>query len=244
MKRIAVLFLILSLLLCGCGLLPLPTDPTEPTMQTDPTDPTNNTDPTDPTDPTGPAVYYRHPLTGTILDKPWSGQNAAVLIDNLREAMPQCGISRADILYEVEVESGSTRFLAVYSDISKAGVIGPVHSSRTAFNSIAVAYDAPLIHWGGSDVALNAMYDDSEERIKNWEHLDEMMNAAYFYRDVPRQNQGYAYEHTLFSTGSLIAQALQDWTWQSTWLPWVKEVTFYEVLFGLSGVLRLGTDGG
>jgi MFS family permease len=42
-------------------------------------------------------------------------------------------------------------------------------------------------------------------------------------------------------SSGLIAQALQDWTWQSTWLPWVKEVTFYEVLFGLSGVLRLAS---
>ena len=213
MKRIAVLFLVLSLLLSGCSLLPLPTAPTEPTKNTDPTDPTSVTDPTQPTDPTNPTdpvVYNRHPLTGAVLDQPWSGQNTAVLIDNLRDAAPQCGISKADILYEVEAESGITRFLAVYSDIAKAGVVGPVHSTRTAFNSIAVAYDAPLIHCGGSAFALDAMYDDSEDRIKNWEHIDEMANAAYFYRDVHRQNQGYAYEHTLFSTGSLIAQAMRE----------------------------------
>jgi MFS family permease len=37
----------------------------------------------------------------------------------------------------------------------------------------------------------------------------------------------------------IIAQTLKDWSWQTTWMPWVKEFTFYELLFALSGVLRL-----
>ena len=209
MKRIAVLFLVLSLLLSGCSLLPLPTNPTEPSNQTDPTEPTTDINPTDPTEPTQPAVSYRNPLTGVVLDQPWSGQISAVVIENLQQAAPQHGISQADILYEVETESSSTCFLAIYSDISKAGVIGPVSGTRTAFNSIAVAYDAPIVHCDGSSYAQDAMYDDSGEQIKTWEHLDELLNPAYFYRDIQRQNQGYAYEYTLFSTGSLIAQAME-----------------------------------
>jgi len=217
MKRIAALLVIVCLLLCGCDLLPKPTVPTDPTettgstQSTNPTATTNPTNPTDPTEPTKPQpVYHRHPLTGELLENPWSGQICAVVMNNVQDSMPQCGVSQADILYELEVESGITRCLALFSDISKVEAIGSIRSSRTAFNSIAVAYDAPLIHCGGSSFALDSQYDATGDKIANWEHVDEVYNGQYFYRDVKRQNEGYAYEHTLFTKGESILQALKD----------------------------------
>ena len=212
MKRFLAMLLVLSLFLSACGLRgPDPYDP--PTEATEPSSeptepPTQPTDP--PTEPTEPPVLYRHPLNGTPLDQPWSGQITAVMINNLKKAMPQKGISQADIFYEIEVEGDITRCLAVFSDLSNVPDIGPVRSARTAFNSVAVAYDAPLIHCGGSPgLALAGRYGDSYDTIANWEHIDQAYNGSYFYRDQERYNSGYAWEHVLFTKGEQLLKALE-----------------------------------
>lgn len=207
MKRKIALLLVLCLMLCACGKKePAPTTAptTEPTTAPT-TEPT--TEPT--TAPTEPPVLYRHPLTGAPLEQPWSGQAVAVVINNLKKAMPQKGVSQADIFYEVEVEGDITRCLAIFTDLSKVGDIGPVRSARTAFNSLAVSYGAPLVHCGGSPgLALAGRYDDSYDKIDNWEHIDQAYNGKYFYRDSDRLNSGYAYEHTLFTTGQMLQQVV------------------------------------
>ena len=206
MKRIIALSLVLVMMLCACGKKkPEPTAPTTTAPTTVPT-----TAPTEPTtQPTEPPVLYRHPLTGAPLEAPWFGQAVAVMINNLKKAMPQKGISQADIFYEIEVEGDITRCLAIFTDLSKVADIGPIRSARTAFNSLAVSYNAPLVHCGGSPgLALAGRYDDSYDKIDNWEHIDQAYNGKYFYRDTERYNNGYAYEHTLFTTGEKLQQAM------------------------------------
>lgn len=207
MKRIIAMSLVLVMMLCACGKKkPEPTVPTTTAPTTAPTtEPT--TAPT--TEPTQPPVLYRHPLTGAPLEAPWSGQAIAVVVNNLKKAMPQKGISQADILYEIEVEGDITRCLAIFSDLSNVADIGPIRSARTYFNSVAVSYDAPLVHCGGSQgLALAGRYSESYDKIDNWEHIDQAYNGKYFYRDTDRYNSGYAYEHTLFTTGEKLQQAV------------------------------------
>lgn len=207
MKQRIALLLVLCLMLCACGKQdPQPTtEPTTAPTTAPTTEPT--TEPT--TAPTEPPVLYRHPLTGAPLDEPWSGQAVAVVINNLKKAMPQKGISQADIFYEIEVEGDITRCLAVFTDLSKVSDIGPVRSARTYFNSVAVSYGAPLVHCGGSEgLALSGRYSDSYDKIDNWEHIDQAYNGSYFYRDSDRLNSGYAYEHTLFTTGEKLQQVI------------------------------------
>lgn len=208
MKRIAVLFLIVSLLLSGCSCSKNPTPTTEATTESTTQETTEVTQPS--TTPSKPAeVQYRHPLTGMPLDKPWSGQATAVVINNLKAAMPQHGISQADIFYEVEVEGDITRCLAIFTDLSGVSVIGPIRSARTYYNSLAVSYDAPLVHCGGSEgLALSGRYGASGDTIANWEHIDQAYNGKYFYRDKDRLNSGFSYEHTLFTKGELLQQAM------------------------------------
>ena len=153
----------------------------------------------------------RHPLTGEVLDEVWTGRATAVMINNLIDALPQYGISEADIIYEIETEGGITRLLAIFSDLTDVGSIGPVRSARTFYNSVATSFDAPLIHCGGSGAALNAQYVDNGEQISNWAHIDQMYNGQYFFRDTDRYDyQGYAWEHTLFTTGDMLLEALAD----------------------------------
>lgn len=155
-----------------------------------------------------PEPLYRHPLTGKGLDAPWYGRPVAVVVNNIKDAQPLYGISQADILYEIETEGGITRMLAVFSDLTQVEKVGPVRSARTYFNNIALSYGAPVVHCGGSKAALRGQYDDSYDTISRWQHINEQTNGSYFYRDQDRKQQGYAYEHTLFTTGQKLLQAM------------------------------------
>ena len=203
MKKLTVVLLVLALLLSGCGCSKKPaTDPTEA-----------STAPTEATTPPAtlpPQEANRHPLTGEKLTEPWSGQIVAVKVNNIRDAMPQHGISQADVVYEIE-EEGTTRNMALYSDISKVDRIGSIRSTRTYFVSVAAAYDAYLVHCGTSVHAENGGYDANGNKVSNWKDIDEQKNAntQYFYRDKDRNNAGYAWEHTLFTSGERLTKALE-----------------------------------
>ena len=215
MKRIFMILLALSLLfaLCACG----GDTTTEPSIEvteaptTEPaTEPT--TEPTEVTteEVTEPPVLYRNPLNGEPLDAPYNGRPTAVVINNASDAMPQYGISEADFMYELETEGDITRYMAIFSDLSDVGTIGPVRSARVFFNNIALSYDAPLIHCGGSEFALAGHVDETGSTISNWQHINEMYNPDYFFRDYDRYYSGYSWEHTLFTSGAQLTEALAD----------------------------------
>lgn len=202
MKRIVLLWLaalmVFSLVACGKTQVDTPTtQPTEPT-----------TEPT--TQPTEPEILYRNPLNGEPLDEPYAGRPTAVVINNLRDALPHYGTADADFLFELETESDITRMLAVYDDVSPIGQIGPVRSDRTFFNNIACSFDAAIVHCGGSVRGRNGGYEDSSAKVPNWAHLDATYyEGSYFYRDNDRyKNQGYNWEHCLFTNGEMIKAGL------------------------------------
>lgn len=155
-------------------------------------------------------ILYRHPLNGSPLEEPFTGRATAVVINNIQACLPQHGISGADMIYELETEGGITRLLAIFSDLSDVGNLGPVRSSRSFFNSISAAYDAPIIHCGGSQPGLNGHYSDNGQKVPNWAHINEQNNGSYFFRDKDRLSSGYSREHTLFTTGEKLLKGLSD----------------------------------
>lgn len=209
MKRFLCLALTLCLLLCGCGGKAEETT-AGTTVDTTPETTAEPTTEATTIPETEPPVIYRHSLNGQVLEAPWTGRPTAVVINNIKAALPQYGIGQADMIYELETESGITRLLAVFSDLSNVGTIGPVRSARTFFNNIAVSHDAVLVHCGGSQFALNGNYSDNGDTISGWQHINEQSYGKYFFRDRARYNSGYAWEHTLFTNGEQILQALSD----------------------------------
>lgn len=215
MKRIFIILLALSLLfaLCACG-GDTPTEPsTEPsevptTEQTEPPTTEQTEPPT--TEQTEPPVLYRNPLNGEPMDEPYNGRPVAIVINNQVHALPQYGISEADLMYELEVEGDITRYMAIFSDLSDVGTIGPVRSARVFFNNIALSFDAPMVHCGGSEFALKGHVDETGTKISNWQHINEAYNGSYFFRDYERYNSGYSWEHTLFTSGSQMMEAMVD----------------------------------
>ncbi len=208
MKRLIALLLVLCAVLCACA----PAEETQPSTEatTESTEVTTEETTEETTEVTEPPILYRHPLTGQPLEMPFTGRATAVVVNNIKAALPQFGISDADMIYEVETEGGITRLLAIYTDFSDVGTVGPIRSARTYFSSIALSYDAPLIHCGGSAAALKAWLDDSGTKIQSWEHINEQYYGKYFFRDSERISAGYSREHTLFTSGGQILQALAD----------------------------------
>jgi len=130
--------------------------------------------------------FFTNPLTGmaTMTDIS-NNRPLAFSVSNQRGALPTNatnGISQADIIYEVLVEGGITRFVALYQDITNVGVIGSIRSARHYTVQLAEAYDAIFLHAGGSPLG----YEEIENReITN---LDEVsgLRAQSFRRDIHR----------------------------------------------------------
>ena len=76
----------------------------------------------------------------------------AVSIDNVGDAIPQTSLNKAMLVYEMYVEGGLTRFLAVYKN-EDIDTIGPVRSARPCFVDYVLENDSIFIHYGGSQRA-------------------------------------------------------------------------------------------
>ena len=76
----------------------------------------------------------------------------AVMIDNHSDAWPQSGLNQAYMVYEIIVEGGETRLMALFkgADLEK---IGPVRSARHYFIDYAMENDAIYVHFGQSPQA-------------------------------------------------------------------------------------------
>ncbi len=102
----------------------------------------------------------------------------AVMIDNHKGALPQAGLKDAYLVYEIIVEGGETRLMALFKGVS-VDQIGPVRSSRHYFLDYALENDAMYVHFGWSPQAqsditklgvnnINGMYyDTGKDRTEN-----------------------------------------------------------------------------
>ncbi len=88
----------------------------------------------------------------------------AVMIDNEgSKPLPQGGIKKAQIVYEIIVEGGVTRLMPIFWN-ADAELIGPVRSSRHYFLDYVMEHDAIYVHFGWSPLAKS---DISKLKINN-----------------------------------------------------------------------------
>ena len=76
----------------------------------------------------------------------------ACMIDNHSDAWPQFSINKAYLVYEIIVEGGETRLMALFKG-SDADKVGPMRSSRHYFLDYALENDAIYAHIGWSPQA-------------------------------------------------------------------------------------------
>jgi hypothetical protein len=78
----------------------------------------------------------------------------AVMIDNEPGAWPHAGLQDAYLIYEMIIEGGKTRMMAVFKD-AKTSMIGPIRSARHYYLDYAIENDAIYTHFGFSPQAQN-----------------------------------------------------------------------------------------
>lgn len=103
----------------------------------------------------------------------------AVMIDNHKGAMPQAGLNDAYLVYEIIVEGGESRLMALFKgvDIDK---IGPVRSSRHYFLDYALENDAIYVHFGWSPQAQS---DITKLNVNNINGINESEKSFWRVKD-------------------------------------------------------------
>ena len=115
----------------------------------------------------------------------------AIMIENHNQARPQSGLYKADVLYEIPVEGGITRFMGLFTQMP--GLVGPVRSCREYFVDRALEVDALYVHCGGSPMGYAYI---SKSKIRS---IDEIKNSPPFFRDKVRKAP-----HNLYGNGDAI----------------------------------------
>ncbi len=202
MKRLlsAVLAAAMLFVLASCGTdnpssLPDPDAESVPPVSTQPTP-----------EPTPTPAPYSNPLSGEPMDEDISANRPwAIMINNLEQALPQCGVSQAEILYEIPAEGGITRMMGIFTDISGVDKLGSMRSIRPYYAQVGFSYDAMIVHAGGSEAAYSLLASTG------WDHLDgvrETYASAPFQRDPNRMQ--YGIEHSLFANGPKLIEAANE----------------------------------
>lgn len=147
-------------------------------------------------------IIYVNPLTGiqniedeeVIYRRP-----VAVMINNISVAQKvQTGLTKADIVYETEVEGGITRLMAVFQDITKAEKFGTVRSARYPYVDLAMGHNAIYVHHGQDNTYCKPHLKDTQAFTLDSNNAGE------------RIKNGLATEHTLYGYGPKL------WEWFKT----------------------------
>lgn len=217
MKKIITLLLALAMVLvcAGCGgekKEELKEDP-EPTPQKE-------------------EQYVANPLTGEPLEDPASVNNRpfGIMLNNIHVAMPQHGVSDADMIFEYNAEGGITRMVGFFQEVGSVGTIGSVRSARPYFVETVLGMDAIYVHAGGSTKA-NSMLQQYG--------VDDITEGDFdcFWRDEERAKT-MAFEHTLMTSGS----RLKDYTADNGWRLKHEDSYQYPVTFAEDGTPAGGTN--
>ena len=148
-----------------------------------PTSDNNNNDNKDNTPKDEPTVQ--------VVDLESTSRPYAVMINNIGAARPyHTGLQDAYLVYEIVVEGGITRYLALFKDKTNE-VVGNVRSARHYYIDYVLENDAYYVHWGWSPQAQS---DISSLDIDNLNGLT--YGSPYFFR----QNiSGVSTEHKAFT---------------------------------------------
>ncbi len=160
-----------------------------------------------------PVLPYLNPLTGERqAENNANNRPVAIMLNNLKKALPQLGVGQADIIYEAPAEGGITRMMAVFQSVDDVGQIGSVRSAREYYVSLALGHDALYLHAGGSPGAYTAI---KEWGVAAFDCVNGPYEGTLFWRDQDRRkNMGY--EHSVITTGETISKLMPTYSYRLT----------------------------
>lgn len=141
--------------------------------------------------------YVLSDLTGEWIDEKYDNMRPlCCMINNIKDALPQSGISQASITYEVLVEGGITRLMCIFDHYDDIEKLGSVRSARVPYIQIAQMYDGIFAHYGYSPTAQNMI--EADPTINN---LNGMTMSDVFFRtnDKPAPHNAYTNSDCIIS---------------------------------------------
>ena len=141
-----------------------------------------------------------------IIDVNSNTRPYAIMINCKSEALPQAGLDKAYIVYEIMVEGGITRMLALFKDV-EVNKIGSARSARNHYFAYVFEHDAVYVHAGGQLESTQRM---ANEKIA---HID--VDGKYGFRDKELAKKR-AWEHTLFTDTTRLAKGMKDYNYRTT----------------------------
>lgn len=140
-------------------------------------------------------------LTGEWVDREEEyGRPIAVMVNNISDSMPQCDVAKADIIYEMVVEGGITRLLAIYNDYSDLEKLGSIRSCRPYYVTVSMEYDAIYVHYGQSPQGEDKLESTGIDHLSG---LD-AEGGVTFYRDSDR-----VAPHNVFTNSDMIQAGIE-----------------------------------
>lgn len=140
-------------------------------------------------------------LTGEPVDKKIGLQRPyAIMINNIKEGLPQSGVSQAEMIYEAQVEGGITRLMALFQDVDHVEKIGSIRSARHYYIDFANDNDAIYVHYGQSKYALSRIEDENITTIRGLSGYE----SQVFYRSTDRKAP-----HNVYTTGEMLRAGLE-----------------------------------
>lgn len=156
----------------------------------------------------------------------------AVMISNVKGALPQYGISAADIIYEIVVEGGITRMMGLYADYTKIPEVCSVRSCRYYYPIFAKSYDAVYFCFGSNKLLGNP-------QLKKTDHFDGNKGYDRLFGRDPERLKTYPREHTAYLKGPSVPSALEHYGMRTDYAEG-RNVNAFN--FAISGIDSLGAD--
>lgn len=181
---------------------------TEEQTQPEQTEPVTEAVTTEETVTTEEISTVYNPLTGEYgyNENAVGKRPVAVMINNIDLSLPQYGIGSADYIYEVVVEGGITRLMAVFADYTSVPDLCSIRSCRYYYPIIAHGLDAIYCHWGADQTIAQETLDRLD--IDRFDGGSSTYYDWLFLNDEQRLLE-YSSEHTGYLKGSVLAEAIE-----------------------------------
>lgn len=194
MKKISCLLLSLCIclgMLAGCGDKPANSESSRADSAVSPSS-------------EAPKKQAVNPLTGKPLvsESAQGKRPVSVMVSNIKQALPQSGLSSADICYEALAEGGITRIMAVFSDYTQLPKTGPVRSARDYYLQLAAPLDTIFVNFGTSYIAADMI------RQKNVDNIDGMYYSALSFAQDQQRAASRGREHSFYIDAEGLQKAI------------------------------------